>query len=121
MTNAGLKNQSELARRLKVHRQTVNKWLKGDVDDLTPEMLFKLADALGVNPRWLYSGPPESPVKPRALDPEQEELIHIKETLESANATAADQWLSNGRSLVQIVAPASRNNPFPVKPKAKVK
>ena len=119
MTNAGLRKPSELANLLGVHRQTVGKWLNGDVEDLTPEMLFKLADALNVNPRWLYAGPPESPIKPRVLDPEQEELVQIKETLEKSNVDAKEQWLSSGRSLVRIVTPASRANPFPAKPKVR--
>ena len=119
MTSAGLSTPSALAKALDVHRQTVFKWLNGEVEDLTPEMLFKLADVLDVNPRWLYAGPPESPIKPRVLDPEQEELVQIKESLEKASPQAKDQWLSNGRSLVQIVAPTSRANPFPAKAKTR--
>jgi transcriptional regulator with XRE-family HTH domain len=119
MTKAGLQKPADLARKLDVHRQTVSKWLNGDVDDLSPEMLFKLADALEVNARWLYTGPPASPIKPRVLDPEDEELVQIKETLDRTSPDAKEQWLSNGRSLVRIVTPASRANPFPAKPKVK--
>ena len=119
MANVGLRKPADLARLLNVHRQTVSKWLNGDVADLTTEMLYKLADALEVNDRWLYAGPPHSPVRPRVLDQDEEELVQIKATLEKANADAKDQWLSSGRSLVRIVAPASRANPFPAKPKVR--
>lgn len=56
MALAGIRNGSELARRMKVNRQTVHRWLDGQGDKLTPEMLFKLGDALNVNVRWLALG-----------------------------------------------------------------
>lgn len=117
MHAAGLKNQADLARKMKVHRQTVNKWFTGDSDDMTPALLFKLSDALNVSPRWLALGPPESPVKPQVLDPESSEVLQIKETLENASQDAKEQWLSQGRGLVRVVAPKSAANPFPSKVK----
>jgi transcriptional regulator with XRE-family HTH domain len=113
MAQAGIKNMSELARRMKVNRQTVHRWLDGQGDKLTPEMLFKLADALNVNARWIAFGPPETPVKPMVLDPDSAEVVEIKEALDkSGNPEAKDQWLSQGRTLVKILAPTSRANPF---------
>lgn len=124
MVNAGIHNQSELARRAKLSRQAVHKYLNGENEKLTPEKLFSLADALKVNPRWLAFGPPHSPTPPQSVDPSVSELIHIKETLDQADSpeahNARDNWISQGRGLVRILTPASANNPFPqrkVKPK----
>lgn len=117
MATSGIKTPAELAKKLRIHRQTVHKWVDGQSDKLTPEYLFALADALQVNPRWLAFGPPESPVQPQTLDPEQAEVVQIKTTLEHASPEAKDQWLTSGRSLVKIVAPKSTANPFTTKVK----
>lgn len=112
MVSAGIRNPSELARRMKIHRQTAHKWFDGQSDNLTPEMLFKLADILHVNPRWLAFGQPESPVAPRQIDTEAEELIQIRDALPP---DARDDWLKHGRTLVRHTAPKSTTNPFPAK------
>lgn len=117
MAAAGLRTPAELARRMKINRQTVYRWTDGQGDKLTPEMLFKLSDALGVNPRWLALGPPETPVPPSQLDHETQELIQVRDALHNANPDAKDQWVSQGRDLVKLVAPKSIANPFPVKTK----
>lgn len=118
MAQAGLRSVSDLARKMKVNRQTVHRWVDGQGEKLTPEMLFNLADALNVSPKWLALGPPESPVPPRQLDPDTTEIIQIKEALERAkNDEALSQWVSHGRTLVKILAPASTSNPFPIKNK----
>lgn len=123
MANAGIHTPAELARRAKLHRQMVHKYLNGENEKLTPEKLFKLADALKVNPRWLAFGPPESPVPPSSLDPEASELVQIKQTLDQAPSKEArdarDNWLSQGRNLVNILTPKSPANPFPPPPKGK--
>lgn len=117
MVAAGIPTPSELARRAKLHRQAIHKYLNGENEKLTPDKLFRLADALKVNPRWLAFGPPESPVQPRAVDPEASELIQIKETLEQTGTEAAkaarESWITHGRNLVRILTPASPANPFP--------
>lgn len=117
MVNAGIQSPAELARRAKMHRQAIHKYLSGEHEKLTPDKLFKLADALKVNPRWLAFGPPETPVQPRAIDPEADELIQIKETLDQADSpdarAARDNWVTQGRNLVRILTPGSPANPFP--------
>lgn len=116
MTNAGITTPAELARKAKLHRQAVHKYLNGENEKLTPEKLYRLADALKVNPRWLAFGPPESPVPPQAIDPAAAELIQIKETLDKAESRearqAADNWVTAGRDLVRILTPSSPANPF---------
>lgn len=121
MVSAGIPTPADLARKAKLHRQAVHKYLNGENEKLTPEKLYKLADALKVNPRWLAFGPPESPVPPRTIDPAAAELIQIRETLEKAESrdakVAADNWVTAGRDLVRILTPTSSANPFvpPVK------
>lgn len=114
MAQAGIHSIAELARRMKLNRQTVHRWVDGQGDKLTPEHLFKLSDALQVSARWLALGPPESPVSPRHIDTEADELLQIRDALPQ---DARDQWLSSGRGLVKILAPTSRANPFTVKTK----
>lgn len=125
MVSAGIPTPAELARRAKLHRQAVHKYLSGENEKLTPDKLFKLADALNVNPRWLALGPPETPVPPRAIDPEAAELIQIKETLDRAPSQEAkdarENWLTHGRDLVRILTPKSTANPFPGAKKTRTK
>lgn len=119
MVTAGIRTPAELARRAKLHRQMVHKYLTGENEKLTPEKLFRLADALKVNPRWLAFGPPESPVPPTTLDPEAAEIVQIKATLDASPSREAldarDNWVTAGRNLVRILTPTSPANPFPSK------
>lgn len=94
---------------MKVNRQTVHRWIAGEGDKLTPDMLFRLADALEVNPQWLALGAPHSPVKPHIPSVEQAELIALYESLPAA---ARDTWVSSGRDLIKLLTPTSANNPF---------
>lgn len=112
MAQAGIHSVAELARRMKVNRQTVHYWVSGQGDKLTPDLLFKLSDVLNVNARWLALGPPNSPVKPISPDPSRMELVQIFAALPQE---AREQWVSNGRSLVKILSPKSKANPYPVK------
>jgi len=112
MAGAGIAKPVELARRLRVPRQTVSSWMTGEREALTPAMLFKLADVLNVNPRWLALGPPHSPVAMRSISPQDEELLQIKDALEG---DVRDQWISSGRTMVRLTARRSAANPFPIK------
>jgi transcriptional regulator with XRE-family HTH domain len=48
--------QSELGRRAKVKRQTVNAWLTGRSAGIEGETLINVASALGVKSEWLRKG-----------------------------------------------------------------
>lgn len=114
MATAGIDTPAKLAKKMKVNRQTVHRWISGEGDKLTPEMLFRLADALTVNPRWLALGPPHSPVPPSIPTVDEAEVLDVHRRLPDA---AKDTWLSSGRDLVKILTPASPGNPFPVRKK----
>lgn len=124
MVTAGIQTPAELARRAKIHRQAVHKYLNGENEKLTPEKLYRLSDALNVNARWLALGPPHTPVKPKFLDPDMHELVQIKETLDKVDSDhareAIEAWVSHGRNLVKLLTPASPANPFPTKRKVRV-
>lgn len=109
MASAGISSPAELARRMKVNRQTVHRWIAGEGDKLTPEMLFRLADALEVNPQWLALGAPHSPVKPHIPSVEESELIALYEKLPAA---AKESWVSSGRDLIKLLTPSSKTDPF---------
>jgi len=49
-------SQAELARRCHVDRSAVNQWVKGPVKNIRPEHLVMIADALGLEIRWLITG-----------------------------------------------------------------
>lgn len=108
MAQSGIKTVAELARRMKLNRQTVHRWVAGEGDP-TPELLFKLSDVLQCNARWLALGHPESPVKPMTPTPEQAEVLDIFTRLPPA---AQETWMTNGRDLLRLLTPASVNNPF---------
>lgn len=112
MPLAGIESSSELARRMKLNRQTVHRWVSGAGDKLTPEMLFRLADALKVSARWLALGSPELPTKPIFPTIDEAEMFSIYRALPK---NARDHWLSQGRTLVQMLRPGSVNSPFPAK------
>lgn len=46
----------ELARQVGVSKQAIGDWKKGRVSGIKPEHLVNLADALGVEIRWLATG-----------------------------------------------------------------
>lgn len=113
MAAVGLRTPTDLARKMKINRQTVHKWMTGRSDKLTPDMLFKLADALEVNARWLALGAPYSPLKMRQIDPETAELVALRENLPPQ---LRDAFLSHGRELLKLSDTATRANPFPALP-----
>lgn len=110
MAQSGISNPSELARRMGVSRQTVQNWVTGRTDKLTPEMLYKLCDAVNVNGRWMALGPPHSPVRPRFLTPDEDEILQIARELPEE---AREQWVSIGRTLVRANPSPSPANPYP--------
>lgn len=114
MAAAGIDTPAKLAKKMGVNRQTVYRWVDGEGDKLTPDMLFRLSDALNVNARWLAFGPPLSPAKPTMLDHDTQELIQLRDALPQEGR---DQWISQGRALVKLLSPQSAANPFPAKTK----
>ena len=112
MAAAGIRSPAELARRMGIQRQTVYRWTNGEGDKLTPEMLYKLADALNANARWLAEGPPWSPVRPRHLTPEQNMVLEIHAQL---SPELREDWIKQGNTLVRLSSPASVANPFPTR------
>lgn len=119
MAGAGISSIAELGRRMRVRgkpvgRQTVHRWFSGEGEHIWPEQLFALAEALNCNPQWLAVGPPHLPMKPFFPDLEQSELMQIFNSLPDQ---AKEQWISQGRGLVQILSPVSTSNPFKQKVK----
>lgn len=114
MATAGIESQSDLARRVRVNRQLVHKWVSGQVDELTPTLLFRLADVLKVSARWLALGPPISPTKSRQMSIDEVELLDIASALKQRDREA---WISSGRAMVRLTAEASAGNPFPLRRK----
>lgn len=112
MAHAGIQNPAELARRMGVSRQTVQNWVNGRSQKITPEMLYKLCEVVRVNGQWMALGPPYSPVMPAFLTPDEAEILQI------ARALAKDpleQWVSIGRTLLRASPIASTANPYPDK------
>lgn len=110
MAARGITSEAELARRLKMHRQTVNKWISGEVEYLEPEYLFRLADALDCNPRWLAlkEGEPQKPVE---LDLEKMKVIQLYSAL-SKHPQVRDLWVKHGQDLLQTSTGPSVAQPF---------
>ena len=111
MLSAGIPTPSDLARRMKVGRQTVHRWLSGASDKITPQLLFTLSDALNVNAKWLALGEPPM-WKPTALQIDEKELVDLYRALDPS---VRDDWVSRGRELVIRTTPKSPINPFPTK------
>lgn len=56
MEHAKQDNRSKLAREVGVSRAAVSKWLNTGTSSLHSEHLFRAAQVLGVNPKWLATG-----------------------------------------------------------------
>lgn len=110
MAHAGIANPTQLAKKMGVSRQTVQNWMSGRTDKITPEMLYKLCDVVKVNGRWMALGGDHSPVMPTFLSPDENEILQIARTLPEE---ARDQWVSIGRTLVKTGSPPSTANPYP--------
>ena len=64
-------DQAKLAGEVGISRQSVFAWETGETKNVRPDNLFKAADALEVNARWLATGNgPKTPEMNRAINPE---------------------------------------------------
>lgn len=112
MASANIRSPAELARKMGIPRQTVYRWTNGEGEKLTPEMLYKLADATNTNARWLAEGSPWSPVRPKHLTPDQNMVLEIYSQL---SPELRDEWVKHGNTLVRLSSPQSVGNPFPTR------
>lgn len=108
MPHGGVTSQSDLARKMKVNRQTVNRWFTGEGTKPEPETLVRLADALKVSIRWLARGEGEMAQESR-LSSQESEVLALWKALPQA---AKEHWLSQGRDLSTLLSPNGANNPF---------
>jgi transcriptional regulator with XRE-family HTH domain len=122
MSAAGIKGQSELARRLSLAlgrefpRQTVNYWFKNSSEvSFDHATLYALADIFNMNARWIAEGPPNTPTRPKMVGPNESEVLELYESLKKHDEDALDQWLKQGRKLATLVSPRSASNPLKVK------
>ena len=73
MAKRGMK-QTELAQLSGVSRSTVSLWVGGTTKSIEGEILFRAANALQVNPRWLATGEP--PQKSTADEVKEKKSIY---------------------------------------------
>lgn len=83
--------QRELADACAIHSQSISDIERGATKNPRPEHLFKIADKLKVNPRWLVFG--KGPSEPVTLTAKESELLEVYRTLD---ATGRAQLLSYG-------------------------
>lgn len=108
MAAKGIKTPTELARRLKLNRQTVHKWVNGDVDALEVDLLFRLAEVLDMNPRWLATreGGPQAP---RPLSMEDQRVLDLYRSLKPG---VRNSWVQSGDALLSASGEPSVAQPF---------
>lgn len=85
-------------------------WWNGTGKYITPRMVKKFVARFKISGDWLAhnNGDMEPTV---ILTAQQSEVLAIMESL-TKNKDALDSWLKQGRTLVELVAPKSNNNPF---------
>ena len=81
MAAAGIKNDSDLARRIEVSRQTVRRWMLEPGAHVDAATLFRLVDTLRMSGRWLLHGE-GSPVVRMPLTPDAQRLVEIHDGLD---------------------------------------
>lgn len=111
MAAKGIKNPTELAKRLKMRRQTVHKWLSGDVEKLDAASLFLLADELELSARWLATRDGQ-PQPKRTISPDDQRVIDLYNGLKP-EARAA--WVQTGDTMLKLTGETSKNQPFKTK------
>jgi len=110
MISAGIATPAELARRLDLPRQTVHRWLGGNIKNLTYENLFRLADLLNVSARWLAIGD----VDPSKYLVKDEQEVEMMALIREMSAHTRAQWLAIGQSLLEVQAgvQGTKVNPY---------
>jgi transcriptional regulator with XRE-family HTH domain len=108
MAARGIRNPAELARRMSLPRQTISKWLNNETKDLELSNLYKLADILDCNARWLAlrDGVPQKPVE---MDLEKKRVIDLYQALPKAVRAS---WVSSGEALLVGSTSPSVAQPF---------
>lgn len=99
--------------RIRIERQTIHNWLANSSDNITPRLLFLVADALGVAARWLATDKgPMTP--PRALTPDDEMVLELASNLEKLGDGSKDLWIADGNGRLKTGrARASNTLPYP--------
>lgn len=110
MAAQGIAGASELARRMKLRRQTVQKWLSGEVSKIEPENLIKLAQILDMDPEWLATREGEPQRKGR-VTLEQKRLIELYNALPEQLRRA---WMRSGDAMLQDTGEVSKAQPFTI-------
>jgi len=79
---------ADLAASCGISRTAVGKWLKGQVENLKNEHLFKVADLCGVSARWLGTGEGS----PRGQGAEASNHMHLANGLPEIALRVARKW-----------------------------
>lgn len=90
-------------------RQTVYNWMQGKRPDA--DGYAAMARILDVNTTWLIEGHGDM-LRKVNLDPEESEIITIYRQLGAVSVAARDNWVSQGRSLLSLMAPKGAANPY---------
>lgn len=117
MMMQGISSPAELASRLHLNRQTVHKWLSGEVSAIEPEHLFKLAELLEVDPKWLATQKGD-PQPPERVTPELRQLIATYNALGERDQRLLQK---HGTSMLEETGKTSPAQPFKQQPTEKQK
>ena len=98
MKAAGIRNPTELARRVGLPRQTIHRWFSDGIDNINYRNLLNVSDALNVNARWLMFGE-VGPLKQPFDNPRETEASAIARDLAPKPLEA---WLTLGRTLLEM-------------------
>jgi transcriptional regulator with XRE-family HTH domain len=122
MKTRGIRGPSELARRLSkslgrtVNRQTVYKWMNGDVASIRADVMLAVAAELDYSVIWLSTGQGD-PQTWTSMDDKKRELGNVYGELTEA---AKDELLSYAYRLLRVASKPSLIDPHPAVP-AKIK
>ena len=92
-----------------IGRQTVYNWMTGKRPSADGYVV--LSRLLNVSCRWLIEGQGDMRRSVK-LTPEEGEVIDILQALSKLSPAFRDNWLAQGRAMLDLVAPKGTNNPF---------
>ena len=107
MAAKGIHSAAGLARKMKLPRQTIHRWLNGETEHIHPELVYRLSDVLECSARWLVMRD-VAPSRAQRLNLDEQRVLALFKALPEA---VRDSWVNTGDTLLVATTQPSRIHP----------